>query len=82
MLIMMIFVLNLKFKKKRSLLVMWITLYLHALKMSYPHSNVDNFDSYQHRCFFGSIVNHRVIYSYPHFRLFVGLKKTIIPQCG
>ena len=82
MLMMMIFVLNLKFKKKRSLLAMWITMNLHARKMSYPHTNVDNFDSYQHRHFFETIVNHRIIHSYPHFRLFLGLKKTIIPQCG
>jgi hypothetical protein len=61
---------------------MWITLYLHAPKMSYPHTNVDNFDSYPHTPFFGSIVNHRVIYSYPHFGDFLGLKKTLIPQCG
>ncbi|MEN9610792.1 MAG: hypothetical protein RLZZ628_1606 [Bacteroidota bacterium] len=79
---MMIFVLSLKFLKKRSLLQMWITLYLHAQKMSYPHPNVDNFDSYQHTPFFESIQNHRIIHSYPHFRHFVGLKITLIPQCG
>lgn len=55
---MMTFVLNLNFKKKRSLSQMWITMNLHAPKLSYPHPNVDNFDSYQHSPFFGSIDNH------------------------